>query len=292
MEPLKPISVNEQHSNYLASMTTEERYKYRKSIYEETKDCVIKGSYIKGDGSIQIIESCKILSIKFCVNPEFERQNFGTVFKVYDGDCLDAGVWLKRSFNPVVLNMANNEKPGGGVEYGAGAQEESIFRRTDYFLHLNQSLYPINGAIYSPEVTVFRHSEANHYEFINEPLKISMIACAAIRHPTLINSDTGVNYSEIDQTNMCLKAELILATALHFGHDAIVLSAFGCGAFRNPPQRVAEIFKHLLTSTFVNCFKIVVFAIFNDHNSRKNGGEGNVIPFESVFQTQAVLNLD
>jgi len=89
-----------------------------------------------------------------------------------------------------------------------------------------------------------------------------------------------------------LKSEIILSTALHFGHDAIVLSAFGCGAFRNPPQRVAEIFKHLLTSTFSNCFKTVVFAIFNDHNSRKNGGEGNVVPFERVFETQAVQDLD
>ena len=292
MDPLKPISVNEQHSKYLASMTAEERYRYRIGIYEETKECVIRGSYTKPGEGIQSIEPSKVLSTKFCLSPEFERQQFETVFKVFDGDCLDTGVRLKKSFSPVVLNMANNETPGGGVQYGAGAQEESIFRRTDYFLHLPKSLYPINGAIYSPEVTVFRHSEANLYGFMEEPLKIPMIACSAIRHPSLINTETGVNYTEEDQRTMYLKSEITLSTALHFGHDAIVLSAFGCGAFRNPPQRVAEIFKHLLTSTFSNCFKTVVFAIFNDHNSRKNGGEGNVVPFERVFETQAVQDLD
>ena len=36
-------------------------------------------------------------------------------------------------------------------------------------------------------------------------------------------------------------------TALAHGHDAVVLGAFGCGAFRNPAQHVSQLFKEVRT---------------------------------------------
>lgn len=291
-ETIRTLSANEQFSIRLSNMTSEERYEYRRKVYEETKNCVRCGNFLANDGNWQEIRSCNGESVKFVELQGFERKQFETVIKVYDGDCLDAGIWLKGLFRPVVLNMASNAKPGGGVDHGAGAQEESLFRRSDYFLHLPRSFYPINGAIYSPNVTVFRQSEANHYAFMDKPEKIAMIACAAPRHPNLRYDDSGVNYTDKDLNLVFFKIRLILSTALHYGHDAIVLSAFGCGAYRNPPQKVAEIFNQVLKEEFAGCFKIVVFAIFNDHNSRKNGSEGNVKPFERVFNTQSTLNLN
>jgi hypothetical protein len=42
------------------------------------------------------------------------------------------------------------------------------------------------------------------------------------------------------------KLGAVLSIGLDHGHDAIILSAFGCGAFKNPPEQIAEIFKELL----------------------------------------------
>lgn len=37
------------------------------------------------------------------------------------------------NLNPLVLNMASPKRPGGGFRNGSAAQEENIFRRSNYF---------------------------------------------------------------------------------------------------------------------------------------------------------------
>ena len=78
----------------------------------------------------------------------------------------------------------------------------------------------------------------------------------------------------------------ILGVALDNGHDAIVLSALGCGAFCCHPSHIAELFHSVLHSEpFVNRFKRVAFAIFDDHNARKaHNPTGNVAPFVEMFK--------
>jgi len=83
----------------------------------------------------------------------------------------------------------------------------------------------------------------------------------------------------------CRKLRGLFWTALENGHDSIVLSAFGCGAFANPPHHIAQLFHLVLNEpNFKGKFKHVVFAIFDDHNARKkHNPEGNVKPFLDVF---------
>lgn len=58
---------------------------------------------------------------------------------VINSDCLEEGIkLLDAGYNPAILNMANRQNPGGGVRNGAGAQEETIFRRTNIFRSLYQ----------------------------------------------------------------------------------------------------------------------------------------------------------
>lgn len=71
--------------------------------------------------------------------------------------------------------------------------------------------------------------------------------------------------------------------ALHWenGQRTLVLSAFGCGAFRNPPRHMAELFREELSSPeFRSAFHRIVFAILNDHNA---GSRGNYAPFKKEF---------
>ena len=80
--------------------------------------------------------------------------------------------------------MASAKNPGGGVYGGAGAQEEYLFRCSDYYRFLFQYAdpasfdcekvygiphnprhsYPLKrnfGGVYSHGVTIFRNTEAN-----------------------------------------------------------------------------------------------------------------------------------
>ena len=54
---------------------------------------------------------------------------------------------------------------------GAGAQEENLFRRTNYYQHLEHpkqaNSYPMYGSIYSPDVIVFRYIFIFYFIFLN-----------------------------------------------------------------------------------------------------------------------------
>jgi len=69
----------------------------------------------------------------------------------------------------------------------------------------------------------------------------------------------------------------MLWASLHHGHTAIVLGAYGCGAFKNDPNRVAQLFWTLLGpgGEFEGRFGVVIFAIMKSRD--------NMQAFSSVF---------
>lgn len=81
------------------------------------------------------------------------------------------------------------------------------------------------------------------------------------------------------------KIRAILRIGKAEGHDSLILSAFGCGAFANPPEHMAELFRDVFAEAeFQDSFWLVVFAIINDHNTMKeHNPEGNLLPFQRVF---------
>jgi uncharacterized protein (TIGR02452 family) len=228
---------------------------------------------------------------------------FDTHYSVICSDCLEAAeLLLGAGFNPCVLNMASRQHPGGGVITGAGAQEENLFRRTNLFMSLFQyaqfaneyglkkskNQYPLNrdtGGIYSGNITVFRASEKNGYRLLNKPFKLSFVTVPAINRPELIKKGNLYFIADpfIEPTKE--KIRTILRIAGKYKHDCLVLSAFGCGAFANPPNHIARLFKEVfLEDEFLGVFKCVVFAIYEDHNSAKGHNPyGNVLPFLEVF---------
>ncbi|CAF3475146.1 unnamed protein product [Rotaria socialis] len=229
---------------------------------------------------------------------------------VVNGDCLDIVSCFREKYqncSPVVLNMASATCPGGGWRHGCGAQEENLHRRTNLFQCLEDSYqqlvgkrnwnYPIPefGGIYSPNVSVFRGSEARGYPFFpNGPEYISFIACAAYAYPsTTINKDGEMELYGSDVIhNTMKKMETILKIALDNEHDTVILSAFGCGAFRNPPRHIAKLFHKLISEKYSQSFKYLIFAIIDDHNSMKSHNQdGNIKPFADIFN-EPILSLD
>lgn len=185
--------------------------------------------------------------------------------------------------------------------------------------------YPLPdfGVVHSPDVAVFRASESDGYAFLPEVEYYSFVSAAAgvlaaraaslsasvaafltrrraDYRPELIEREVPVVASDSQSTfgvsfelrlapkfedRMRQRILAVLGTAVQHGHDAIVLSAFGCGAFGNPPRHVAQLFRETIKQHgFHYQFRFIYFAIFDDHNShKKHNPDGNFQPFRDVF---------
>ena len=77
------------------------------------------------------------------------------------------------------------------------------------------------------------------------------------------------------------KIRTIFRIAADNGQRNLVLGAIGCGAFRNPPRHVAELFREVLCEDdFLGAFNRICFAVKSDHNSR---GDTNYNAFYEVL---------
>jgi uncharacterized protein (TIGR02452 family) len=85
---------------------------------------------------------------------------------------------------------------------------------------------------------------------------------AAYRNPPLDKNNMLKEEYTIDTRK---KIESIFAIAHHHEHAALVLSALGCGAFRNPPKHIAALFKSVIDQ-YAGYFREIVFVIIDDQN--------------------------
>ncbi len=227
--------------------------------------------------------------------------NDPTIVEVQNIDCLYAGVQLKeQGYHTAVLNMASRRNPGGGVTKGAGAQEETLFRRTNLFRSLYQFApyaeqysvkpscyqYPLDrnyGGIYTADAIYFRESEQKGYALLDNPVSLSFITVAGMNRPDLtVDGIIAAHHVEPIKN----KIRTIFRIGLAHGHDSLVLGALGCGAFRNPPRHVARLFHEVMKEReFRNQYRRIVFAILDDHNARQSHNpEGNYKPFADEFK--------
>lgn len=215
-------------------------------IYNNTK--YISERYEKPEKSIKY----KYDNLNFNINIFNKTANI----KVFNEDTLviTKELYNKTKSNILVLNMASEYKAGGGVENGAMAQEEELFRRTNYFQSLTQNYYPLKDfeAVYTKNVTVLKDE---YYQIIT-PLQCSFIAIAGLRKPILRNN----RYNSIDRDIMYKKIEMIFKIAIVNNHTNLVLGALGCGVFANPPEEVSDIFNELCQK-YCKYFDNIYFAI-------------------------------
>jgi len=264
------------------------RKERNRQIYQETMQICRDGGYATATGRVDLPANEDVLNAsRFYVNPpEVDKLPpvEGSVVDAVNGDCIEVTRDLvEKGYRPVLLNMANRHTPGGGVLDGARAQEESLFRQSNLCVSLYRydeyhagllglppgtGRYPMDrntGGIYSGRVTFFRTGQRDGDKLVDSPFECAVVSVAAINRPDLDAQGRLVDWA-VEATEK--KIRTMLRIGLLHGHDAIVLGAWGCGAFRNPPEHMAEIFRKVLNEAeFVNKFKVVRFAVIEDHNS-------------------------
>ena len=282
-------------------------HEIRQNIFEDTMQIVKNGAYTAENGtkvsltdiSAMMKNSMLYRAIEKVNLPELSQQ---TVVEVLDSDSLLAGKKLiDEGYHPAILNFANRQTAGGGVLHGAGAQEENMFRRSnlafslyqfhpdgiDFNIPQREERYPMDrttGGAYSPDVTVFRGTEIEGYPLLQKTYRLGVVTVAAMNRPELKNPYEIADYLV---EPILEKIRTIFRIALNHGHDAIVLGAWGCGAFKNPPQHIAKLFHQVMDEEeFCNRFKKIVFAIIDRKNIDINNVKaGNFISFQEEFMS-------
>lgn len=196
----------------------------------------------------------------------------------------DPDDFKEQCFRAAVLNFANAYHPGGGVKNGAMAQEECLCRSSNLYNaltlpYLLRNYYKWNSrntgdmgtdaVIWSPGVTVFKTDDAVPLEMKKEDwFQVDVLTCAAPyfdknkKHPVTMEKLRDVFYHRIRN---------ILEVAIANDTDILVLGAFGCGAFNNPPELVADVCRELLVDKGdFRFFRKIAFAIKKNNSANTN----------------------
>lgn len=196
-----------------------------------------------------------------------------------------ATVYAEQGKKVCVLNFASAVNPGGGVMNGASAQEECICRCTTLYPCLNStwmwnmfylphryqsdSLHN-NDCIYTPNVCIFKSDIdfpkplwKKHWQYVN------ILTCAAPRLiPTDENSMGDLTASELEAL-LTARIQRIFEIAVREGNEVLILGAFGCGAFKNPPEIVAKVFYHVMQD-YLCYFDVIEYAVYHTEHERAN----------------------
>lgn len=171
---------------------------------------------------------------------------------------------IKMGSNPLVLNLASYTSSGGGVNHGTVAQEEDLYRRSNYYQVNPQNNYPLamNEVVYSPLVHIIKNS---NYQYMDKPVTVSCLAVSAIRNPVvswnnILKRNTFSKHNDAVITQS--KIDMIFKVAIKHGHKDLVLGALGCGVYRNPPEEIATMFKIAIANYGV-FFERIGFAILS-----------------------------
>ncbi len=197
-----------------------------------------------------------------------------------------------------IHNFASATNAGGGVEKGSSAQEEALCRcSTLYFnihekaivekFHVNHRSLIKKGkmdssynddCIFTPNVVAFKTDVAIP-EVMNENdwFNVDVITCAAPnlreKPSNAMNPNSGstkLEITSVDLLNLHIKRMTrILNIAKKEKAVVVILGAFGCGAFSNPPEVVAEAMFRVVEK-FRYDFEVIEFAVYCTPKDSKN----------------------
>ncbi|RYP34049.1 hypothetical protein DL768_011072 [Monosporascus sp. mg162] len=190
-----------------------------------------------------------------------------------------------------ILNMASPLAPGGGFLNGSAAQQEegSLCMRTTLLPSLRDGFYrlPELGAVYTPDVLVFRDSAADEdggggdgeFPLLGKADRwfVDCVSAAMLRMPETEEVEVGVAaepdpeagdgdgddadvdagvgvgvgrrrvYADAaDRELVRHKMRVVMRVFQAKGVKRVVLGAWGCGAYGNPVEEIAEAWKRVL----------------------------------------------
>lgn len=216
--------------------------------------------------------------------PKRETSGAGEITVTRERSLEAAGRLLKE--NPgrkiMVLNFASARHPGGGVQSGASAQEECLcrcstlypcldtarLRKEFYEMHSRRggTLYT-DACVFTPGIVVLKTDTAFPEPLDSEDrFEVDILSCAApnLRNPRGDEPDSNELRALHER-----RGGRILDAASAGGEEILVLGAFGCGAFRNPPEIVAAAYKNLLAKR-AGEFEKIVFAVYCGGKDTRN----------------------
>lgn len=183
-----------------------------------------------------------------------------------------------------VLNFASAKNPGGGFLNGAMAQEESLavssclyrtqLAHEEYYVENRafRSMMYTDYAIWSPDVVFFRDGR---FRLMEHPVTASVLTLPAVNMgQVLLKGEDEAKAEKVMKRRMALS----LAIFAHQECGYLILGAYGCGVFRNDPEKIAGWWKELLEGAFAGVFRTVVFAVLDPSSAGTCIGA-----FERVF---------
>lgn len=211
-----------------------------------------------------------------------EKSKKGDIYVTHEKTMQAAADYARNGKKVAVLNFASATTPGGGVLKGSSAQEECLCRVSTLYNCINdEEMWNVfynphrksgdsihnDDIIYTPGVKVIKTDD---YDDLSEDriFTVDVISCAAPNLRDKPANEYNAEYkpapkiSNEDLKKVHMKrAEKIFSVAAAKDVDVIIVGAFGCGAFRNPPEVVADAYKEVLPK-YRNCFDTIEFAIF------------------------------
>ena len=195
--------------------------------------------------------------------------------------------------NVAVLNFASATNPGGGVVNGSSAQEECLCRCSTLYFNLieekmkngfyvshRKQKNPLHNddIIYTPEVVIFK-TDTSYPKLMKKEnwQTVNVITCAAPnlreRPSNAMNphaGDRAVKLKPIELENLLTsRIKRIFDVAAQNENEVLILGAFGCGAFRNPPEIVAKVFIKVMQE-YLHHFDTIEYAVYHTEREKAN----------------------
>lgn len=174
---------------------------------------------------------------------------------------------IAQGYRVAILNLASAVSPGGGWLKGSQAQEESLARASalvytlrddEFYFETTHHTNPFynDTVLVSPAVPFFRHHNG---QFIDTLWQADVITSAAV-HAKAVQRYMPDRVGEI-ALHMEYRTHKVFQAATTLDADILILGAWGCGAFGNNPEVIAQIMRDMMHVVDMRRFAAIDFAV-------------------------------